>query len=175
MVHYRQCLTLWHKPMPSKDDTTIKWGRSAVSMRGWWVGGVYLRYQARFLLFWCIKMGWFFNYFGIDGPFFNALDKTTINKPFSGVYSWGLWCCLAMEGGYEQHGIVFSHRNGTSHTILRTTILAVYDPMLLNRGKKALTQQSTSIEERFLEVDAGDGPMWQPTTWDLFVFSCKIK
>ena len=69
-----------------------------------------------------------------------------------------------MEGGYEQHGIVFSHRNGTSHTILRTTILAVYDPMLLSRGEKALTQQSTSIEERFLEVDAGDGPMWQPTT-----------
>jgi len=45
--------------------------------------------------------------------------------------------------------------------------------MLLNRGKIALTQQSTSIEERFLEVDDGDGPMWQPTTWDLFVFSCK--
>ena len=69
-----------------------------------------------------------------------------------------------MEGGYEQHGIVFSHRNDTLHTILRTTILPVYDPMLLNRGEKALTQQSTSIEERFLEVDGGDGPMWQPTT-----------
>ena len=69
-----------------------------------------------------------------------------------------------MEGEYEQHGIVFLTEMVTSHTILRTTILAVYDPMLLNRGEKALTQQSTSIEERFLEVDDGDGPMWQPTT-----------
>ena len=152
MVHYRQCLTLWHKPTPSKDDTTIKWGRSAVSMRGWWVGGVYLRYQARFLLFRCIENGWFFNYFGIDGPLLNTRDKTTINTPSSGVYSWGLWCCLALEGGYEHHGIVFLIGNGTSHTLLRTTILAVNDPMLLNRGKKSLTQQSTNIGERFLAV-----------------------
>ena len=69
-----------------------------------------------------------------------------------------------MEGGYEQHGIVFLTEMVTSHTILRTTILAVHDPILHNSGKKSLTQQSTSIEERFLEVDGGDGPMWQPTT-----------
>ena len=80
-----------------------------------------------------------------------------------------------MEGGYDQHGIVFSHRNGTSHTFLRTTILAVYDPMLPNIGKKLLTQQSTCIEERFLAVDADEGPIWKPTTSDLVVSSCKIK
>ena len=33
------------------------------------------------------------------------------------------------------------------HTLLRTTILAVNDPMLLNNGKIALTQQSTSMVE----------------------------
>ena len=128
-----------------------------------------------FQYFGASKMRWFFTYFGIDGPFFNALDKTTINKPFSGVYSWGLWCCLAMEGGYEQHGIVFLTEMVTSHTILRTTILAVYDPMLPNIGKKLLTQQSTCIEERFLAVDADEGPIWKPTTSDLVVSSCKIK
>ena len=37
--------------------------------------------------------------------------------------------------------------------LLRTTILAVNDPMLLNSGKNALTQQSTGIVERFLLVD----------------------
>ena len=80
-----------------------------------------------------------------------------------------------MEGGYEQHGIVFLTEMVTSHTILRTTILAVHDPMLLNTGKTSLTQQSTSIEERFLAVDADEGPMWKPTTSDLVVSSCKIK
>ena len=69
-----------------------------------------------------------------------------------------------MEGEYEQHGIVFLTEMVTSHTILKTTILAVNDPMLLNRGKKALTQQSTNIGERFLAVDDGDRPIWQPTT-----------
>jgi len=128
-----------------------------------------------FYYFGASKTWWFFNHFGIDGTIVNAWNNTTINKPFSGVYRRGLWCCLAMEGGYEQHGIVFSHRNGTSHTLLRTTISAVYDPMLLNWGKKALTQQSTDIGERFLAVNYGDRPMWPPTTWDLFVFSCKIK
>ena len=43
---------LWHKPTPTIHHTTIKWGRSAVSMRGLWEGGVYLRHYARFLLFW---------------------------------------------------------------------------------------------------------------------------
>ena len=128
-----------------------------------------------FYYFGASEMRWFFTYFGIDGPLLNTWDKTTINKPFSGVYSWCLWCCLALEGGYEHHGIVFLIGNGTSHTLLRTTILAVNDPMLLNRGKKSLTQQSTNIGERFLAVYDGDRPMWQPTTWDLFVFSCKIK
>ena len=74
-----------------------------------------------------------------------------------------------MEGGYEQHGIVFSHRNGTSHTLLRTTIWAVNDPMLLNSGKNALTQQSTSMGERFLLLDDGDRAIWQSTTSDLVV------
>ena len=46
---------LWHKPMPTIHHTTIKWGMSAVSMRGLREGGVYLRHYARFLLFWCIK------------------------------------------------------------------------------------------------------------------------
>ena len=128
-----------------------------------------------FYYFGASKMRWFFTYFGIDGPFFNALDKTTINKPFSGVYSWGLWCCLAMEDEYEQHEIVLSHNVGTSDTLRRTTILAVYDPMLPNIGKKLLTQQSTCIEERFLAVDADEGPIWKPTTSDLVVSSCKIK
>ena len=82
-----------------------------------------------------------------------------------------------MEDEYEQHEIVLSHNVGTSDTLRRTTILAVYDPMLLNWGKKALTQQSTDIDigERFLALYDGDGPIWPPTTWDLFVFSCKIK
>ena len=80
-----------------------------------------------------------------------------------------------MEGGYEQHGIVFLTEMVTSHTILRTTILAVYDPILHNSGKKSLKQQSTSIEERFLAVDADEGPIWKPTTSDLVVSSCKIK
>ena len=35
----------------------------------------------------------------------------------------------------------------TYHTLLRTTILAVNDSMLLNNGKIALTQQSTSMVE----------------------------
>jgi hypothetical protein len=69
-----------------------------------------------------------------------------------------------MEGGYEQHEIVLSHNVGTSDTLRRTTILAVHDPMLLNAGKKSLTQQSTSIEERFLAVHDDDGSIRQPTT-----------
>jgi len=131
--------------------------------------------KPNFYYFGASEMRWFFTYFGIDGPSFNAWDKTTINKPFSGVYSWCLWCCLAMEGGYEQHGIVFLTEMVTSHTILKTTILAVNDAMLLISGKKTLTQQSTNIGERFLSMEDGDRPIWQPTTWDLFVFSCKIK
>jgi hypothetical protein len=47
--------------------------------------------------------------------------------------------------------------------------------MLLISGKMALTQQSPSIEERFLAVDADEGPIWKPTTSDLVVSSCKIK
>ena len=59
---------------------------------------------------------------------------------------------------------MFCLRVGTSHTILRTTILAVNDPMLLNSGKKSSTQQSTSIGDRFLPVEDGGRSMWQPTT-----------
>ena len=60
---------------------------------------------------------------------------------------------------------MFCLRVGTSqHTILRTTIWAVNDPMLPNSGKKLLTQQSTSIGNRFLPVKDGDRPKWQPTT-----------
>jgi len=80
-----------------------------------------------------------------------------------------------MEDEYEQHEIVLSHNVGTSDTLRRTTILAVYDPMLPNIGKKLLKQQSTCIEERFLAVDADEGPIWKPTTSDLVVSSCKIK
>ena len=80
-----------------------------------------------------------------------------------------------MEDEYEQHEIVLSHNVGTSDTLRRTTILAVYDPMLPNIGKKLSTQQSTCIEERFLAVDADEGPIWKPTTSDLVVSSCKIK
>ena len=47
--------TCWHETMPTIHHTTIKWGRSAVSMRGWREGGVYSRHCAGFLLFWCIK------------------------------------------------------------------------------------------------------------------------
>ena len=63
----------------------------------------------------------------------------------------------------------FCLRVGTSHTLLRTTILAVNDTMLLISGKMALTQQSTTIAERFLLLDDDDRPMWQPTTSDLVV------
>jgi len=35
------------------------------------------------------------------------------------------------------------------HTLIRTTVLPVNDPILLNGGKKGLTQQSTGIGERF--------------------------
>ena len=42
--------------------------------------------------------------------------------------------------------------------------------MLLISGKMALTQQSTGIGDRFLAVEDGDRPMWQPTTSDLVVF-----
>ena len=55
--------TYWHEPKPTRHHTTIKWDRSAVSMRGWWEGGVYLRHNARFLLFWCIKNGVIFHLF----------------------------------------------------------------------------------------------------------------
>jgi len=41
--------------------------------------------------------------------------------------------------------------------------------MLLISGRMALTQQSTIIVERFLSVDDGDRPMWQPTLSDLVV------
>jgi len=41
--------------------------------------------------------------------------------------------------------------------------------MLLISGKMALTQQSTGIRDRFLPVQDGDRPMWQPTTSDLVV------
>ena len=45
----------------------------------------------------------------------------------------------------------------------------MYDPILLNRGKQALTQQSNGIEERFLLVDGGHWQTWQPTTSVLVV------
>ena len=47
--------------------------------------------------------------------------------------------------------------------------MAVNDTMLLISGRMALTQQSTIIVERFLSVDDGDRPMWQPTPSDLVV------
>jgi len=61
-------------------------------------------------------------------------------------------------------------RVGTSHTLLRTTISAVNDTMLLISGKMALTQQSSGIGDWFLAVEDVDRPMWQPTTYDLVVF-----
>ena len=55
---------------------------------------------------------------------------------------------------------MFCLRVGTSqHTILRTTIWAVNDPMLPNSGQQSLTQQSTSIGDRFLPVKDGDRPI----------------
>jgi hypothetical protein len=80
-----------------------------------------------------------------------------------------------MEGEYEQHGNIFCPRVGTSHTLLRTTKLAMNDTIMVSSGKIALTQQSTSMVERFLLVDDDGGPMWQPTTSDLVVSRCKIK
>ena len=59
---------------------------------------------------------------------------------------------------------MFCVRVGTTHTLSRTTILAVNDLMLINNGNIALTQQSTSIGDRFLPVEDGGRPMWQPTT-----------
>ena len=59
---------------------------------------------------------------------------------------------------------MFYLRVGTTHTLSRTTILAVNDLMLINNGNIALTQQSTSIGDRFLPVEDGGRPMWQPTT-----------
>ena len=47
---------LWHRPTSARHYTTIKWGRSAVSIRGLREGGVYLRHYARFLLFWLAIM-----------------------------------------------------------------------------------------------------------------------
>ena len=41
--------------------------------------------------------------------------------------------------------------------------------MLLNSGKNALTQQSNGIAKRFLLVDDGHRPIFQPTTSNLVV------
>ena len=40
-----------------------------------------------------------------------------------------------------------------THTILRTTKMALNDLILINSGENALTQQSTGMGERVLTVD----------------------
>ena len=122
-----------------------------------------------FYYFGASKMRCFFTYFGIDGTVLNDWDKQTIYNPTEDAFGWGLSCYLGVEGGWNQHGNNFYLRVGTSHTLSRTTILAVNDPMLLNSGKKSSTQQSTSIGDRFLPVEDGGRPMWQPTTSHLVV------
>ena len=129
--------------------------------------------KPNFQYFGAPKIRWFFNYFGIDGPLLNTWDKTTINTPSSGVNDWGLWCCLAKEGENERHGIVFSHRSGTS--IPSSNNIGSVDPILHNSGNNTLTQQSTDNGERFLAVYDDDGSIRQPTTWELFIFSSKIS
>ena len=41
----------------------------------------------------------------------------------------------------------------STHTILRTTIMALNDLIPINSGENTLTQQSTGMGERFLPVD----------------------
>ena len=98
-----------------------------------------------FYYFGASKMGWFFTYFGIDGTILNAWDKTTINKPFSGVYRWGLWCYFGCGGWI---GPTWEH-------FLSLSWYLTYPPQNNHFGSKwyhaahqwqnALTQQSTGI------------------------------
>ena len=72
----------------------------------------------------------------------------SIDRVYNAIWEWGvdrttMGTCFVLE--------LVPH----IHTLSRTTILAVNDPMLLNNGKIALTQQSTSMVERFLLVDDG--------------------
>ena len=122
-----------------------------------------------FYYFGASKMGWFFTYSGIDGTLFNAWDKQTTYKPTEDDFSKGLWCYLGVEDGLDQHGNNFYLRIGTTHTFFRTTIFAANEPMMPTSGKNASTQQSNGMAERFLLVDDGHWPMWQPTTSDLVV------
>ena len=75
----------WHEPTPTMNHTTIKWGRSAVSMRGWWEEGVYLRYQALFLLFWYIKNGVIFQPFWYWWYYFQCLGQNNNHQTIQ-------WC-----------------------------------------------------------------------------------
>ena len=97
-VHIGVWHVYWHEPMPTMNHTTIKWDRSAVSMRGWWEEGIYSRHYAWFLLFWYIKNGVIFPLFWYQWHQIDAWEKTTINKPFFGAYRRGLWCFLGMGG-----------------------------------------------------------------------------
>ena len=93
-------------------------------------------------------MRWFFTYFGINGTLLNAWDKQTIynqqRMSLDGVCdaTWG-WGWIGPNG---EHFLSWSWYQ---HTLIRTTVLPVNDPILLNGGKKGLTQQSTGIGERF--------------------------
>ena len=85
----------------------------------------------------------------------------SIDGVFDAVWQWRV--------DMSNMGTFFCLRVGTSHTLLRTTISAANDTMLLISGKMALTQQSTIMVERFLLLDDGDRPIWQPRTSDLVV------
>ena len=115
------------------------------------------------------KMGWCFTSFGINDTLLNAWDKQTIYNPTEDAFGWGLSCYLGCGGWIGPTWEPFLSRSWYLTTLLRTTILAVNDPMLLNSGKNALTQQSTGTVERFLSLYDGHWPMWQPTTYDLVV------
>ena len=175
-VHDGQCLTLWHKPTPSKHDTTIKWGGSAVSMWGWRMGGVYLRYQAQFSIFWCTKNKMIFQLFWHWWPSFEYMGQNNNQH----TIQWRQWLGFVMlfgKGGWKwATWNRFVSQKWYLDTLLRTNNnIGSVDPILHNSGKNTLTQQSTDNGERFLAVYDDDGTIWQPTTWDLFIFSSKIS
>ena len=137
-------------------------------MRGWRGGVVYSRHNARFSLFRCIKNGVMFHLFWYQWHPIECLGQTNNIQSDRGC----LWMGFVMLfGGWRvdrtNMGTIFISELVPHYPPQK--ILAINDPMLLNSGKNALTQQSTGTVERFLSLYDGHWPMWQPTTYDLVV------
>ena len=83
-------------------------------MGGWRGKAVYLRYQARFSIFWYIKNEVIFHLFWYQWHPIECLGQTNNIQPTEDVFRWGVWCYLGMGVDRTNMGNIFCLGVGTN-------------------------------------------------------------